>query len=59
VIHRESELGTLEPGRTANVSVLRVDEGEFDLSDGYETISVTQRLAPVGCVRAGGWIAAA
>ncbi|MDQ1462398.1 MAG: dihydroorotase [Actinomycetota bacterium] len=59
VIHREAELGTLEPGRSANVSVLRIDEGEFELSDGYETISVTQRLAPVGCVRAGSWIAAA
>jgi dihydroorotase len=59
VIHRAAELGTLAPGRSANVSVLRVDEGEFELSDGYETISVTQRLAPVGCVRAGSWIAAA
>jgi dihydroorotase len=59
VIHREAELGTLAPGRVANVSVLRVDEGDFELSDGYETIAVTQRLAPVGCVRAGSWIEAA
>ena len=40
VIHREDELGTLAPGRVANVSVLRVDEGEFELSDGFETIAV-------------------
>ncbi len=59
VIHREAELGTLAPGRVANVSVLRVDEGEFELSDGFETIAVSQRLAPVGCVRAGTWITAA
>jgi dihydroorotase len=59
VIHREAELGTLVPGRVANVSVLRVDDGDFELSDGYESITVTQRLAPVGCVRAGSWIEAA
>ena len=59
VIHREAELGTLAPGRVANVSVLRIEEGEFDVSDGFETMGVTQRLTPVGCVRAGAWIAAA
>jgi len=59
VIHRSEDLGTLEPGRVANVSVLRVDEGAFELSDGYETMRVAQRLAPVGCVRAGAWIEAA
>ena len=59
VIHRDTELGTLAPGRDANVSVLRIDEGDFDLSDGYETVHVAQRLAPVGCVRAGAWIEAA
>ena len=53
VIHREHELGTLVPGRVANVSVLRIDDGEFDLSDGFETMRVEQRLAPVGCVRGG------
>jgi dihydroorotase len=59
VIGRSNELGTLAPGRVANVSVLRVDDGEFELSDGFETMSVSQQLAPVGCVRAGAWIAAA
>ena len=59
VIHRDDELGTLAPGRIANVSVLRVDEGEFELSDGYETMAYRSGLAPVGCVRAGAWIEAA
>jgi dihydroorotase len=59
VIHREHELGTIEPGRVANVSVLRIDEGDFELSDGFESISVTQRLSNAGSVRAGTWIPAA
>jgi dihydroorotase len=59
VIHREDELGTIAPGRIANVSVLRLDEGDFELSDGFETVTATQRLAPVGCLRAGSWIEAA
>ena len=60
VIHREAELGTLAPGRVANVSVLRVDEGDFELSDGLrDGRGRAQRLAPVGCVRAGSWIDAA
>ena len=33
--------------------------GEFELSDGFEAISVDERLVPVGCVRAGTWIEAA
>jgi dihydroorotase len=59
VIHRTEVLGTLAPGRPANVSVLRIDDGDFELSDGYETLHTAQRLAPVGCVRAGAWIEAA
>jgi len=59
VIRRDAELGTLAPGRVADISVLRVEHGEFDVSDGFETMGVAQRLAPVGCVRAGAWIAAA
>jgi hypothetical protein len=43
----------------ADVSVLAVAEGEFELSDGYETIAARRKLVPVGCVRAGEWIAAA
>ncbi len=59
VIGRDAELGTLAPGRSAEVSVLRVEERDIDLSDGYETISAPRSLEPIGCVRAGTWIPAA
>jgi len=36
--------------------VLRVEHGQFALSDGYETISAERRLVAEGCVRAGEWI---
>ena len=45
-------------GRPAEVSVLRIDEGDAVLSDGFETITASQRLVPVGCLRAGEWIEA-
>src|SRR5581483_11647290 len=59
-LHVEHELGTLDVGRAAEVSVLRVvsPEGGARLTDGYETITAPERLVPVGCVRAGEWIAA-
>ncbi|MCU1427395.1 MAG: amidohydrolase [Actinomycetia bacterium] len=56
VVHREHELGSLAPGRVADVSVLRIDEGPARLSDGFETIEAARRLVPVGCLRAGEWI---
>jgi dihydroorotase len=59
VVGRASELGALTAGRIADVTVLRVDEGEIALSDGFETITADRRLVPVGCVRAGEWITAA
>jgi dihydroorotase len=58
VIGRSDELGTLAAGRPAEVSVLRIDEGDAVLSDGFETITASQRLVPVGCLRAGEWIEA-
>ncbi|MBX6389159.1 MAG: amidohydrolase/deacetylase family metallohydrolase [Frankia sp.] len=57
-IRRADELGTLGIGRSAEVSVLRIDEGPVEFSDGFETVTATRRLAPVGCVRAGTWIEA-
>lgn len=54
-VHREGELGVLAPGRIAEVSVLAVEEGPHDVSDGYETVTVDRRLVPVGCLRAGEW----
>jgi dihydroorotase len=59
-VGRSHELGALEVGRVADISVLRIEEGDdIELSDGYELIPAERRLAPVGCVRAGEWIAAA
>jgi dihydroorotase len=57
-IGRSDELGSLAPGRTAEVSVLRIDEEPAGLSDGYETIVAERRLVPAGCVRAGRWLPA-
>jgi dihydroorotase len=55
-IHRSDELGSLAPGRTAEVSVLQIEAGPAELSDGFETVTADQRLTPVGCLRAGVWI---
>ena len=54
-IRREDELGSLAVGRTAEVSVLRIEDGPVDLSDGHETITADRHLVPAGCVRAGRW----
>jgi dihydroorotase len=54
-IGRGDELGTLDVGRNAEVSVLRVESGTFEFTDGFETIRHPRRLAPVGCLRAGVW----
>ncbi len=58
VVGRAGELGSLEPGRVADVSVLRISEGDISLSDGYETLATDRRLVPMGCARAGSWIPA-
>ncbi|MCU1400843.1 MAG: dihydroorotase [Acidimicrobiales bacterium] len=57
-IHRQRELGSLAVGRSAEVSVMRIVEAPGTVSDGYETVAIERRLAPVGCVRGGSWHAA-
>ncbi len=59
VIGHGHELGSLAVGRRAEVSVLRIVEGEIGLSDGHETVTTDRALTPFGCVRAGEWIACA
>ena len=55
-VHRESMLGALEPGRSADISLLEIVEGEgLSLSDGFESISVEKKLASAGCYRTGEW----
>jgi dihydroorotase len=55
VIGRSDVLGRLAPGRSAEISVLRIVEGEIPLCDGHETVVAERALRPAGCVRAGMW----
>jgi dihydroorotase len=55
VINRQDQLGQLAPGREADITLLRVDEGPAELSDGFETLTADRRLVAVGCWRAGVW----
>jgi predicted amidohydrolase len=59
-LHLDHEHATLHVGRGAEVSVLRLvtPEGGAHLTDGFETITASERLVPVGCMRAGEWIPA-
>ena len=54
----DHEIGALTPGYAADVTVMRIDDGPAELSDGYETLLAERRLTPVGCLRAGEWISA-
>ena len=55
-IKRSGTLGALAVGRSADLSVLKIVEGPYQVSDGYETVAVERRLRSVGCVRAGTWL---
>jgi dihydroorotase len=47
-------LGTLRPGSVADVTLLALEEGRFDLTDAQgETVTATRRLVPAGAVRGG------
>ncbi len=54
VLQREAEIGTLRPGSTADVALLRMVDGEVTLYDSYDKPRrATRRLEAVGVVRAG------
>lgn len=58
-IGRLDEYGSLAVGRSAEISVVRLDtDGPFPVSDGHETIESPVAVVPVGCVRGGEWFAA-
>jgi dihydroorotase len=57
-IGRADQFGTLDVGRDAEISVLRLVDGPAHLTDGFETIDADERLVPVGCVRGGQWMTA-
>lgn len=55
-IGRTHELGSISPGRPAELSVLRVrSDGPFRVSDGVEEIDAACAIEAVGCIRAGAW----
>lgn len=58
-IGRSEELGSLAPGRLAELSVIELATGPVPVSDGYETVEAPAAIAPVGCVRSGSWVPAA
>lgn len=49
------ELGSLSVGASAEISVLRIVDGEVEFSDGHESITGMRSLVAVGCMRAGQW----
>jgi dihydroorotase len=58
-IGRLAELGSLEVGRQADISIIRLrDDGPFPVSDGHEVMESPLAVEPVGCLRAGTFIPA-
>jgi dihydroorotase len=54
MIREEANLGSLAVGRTADVAVIDLQDGEFTLKDGLgKEIKATQRVRPVFTVKAG------
>ncbi|MHB0878101.1 MAG: amidohydrolase/deacetylase family metallohydrolase [Anaerolineae bacterium] len=54
ILDMADEIGTLRPGACGDVSILRLEEGEFPLSDTEGVVeTMTGRLVPVATVRAG------
>jgi dihydroorotase len=49
------EFGTLAVGAPAEISVLTIEHGHHELSDGHERLVVDERIRAVGCVRGGTW----
>ena len=54
ILGMRDRIGTLGPGADADITVLRLEEGEFPLPDSQgQTELVTVRLAPEVTIRAG------
>jgi len=53
------QIGTLAPGREADISVIELLNGEFELADNSGvTVTAPQLITPVFCLRAGAYFAA-
>lgn len=60
VIHREHEIGSLLPGREADITIFRVVDGEFDVTDAErKTERASQMLQVEHTIRAGRVVASA
>jgi dihydroorotase len=58
-IGRAGELGSLAPGRPAELSVIELrDDEPVPVSDGFETVFAPAAVSPVGCVHRGAWVPA-
>ena len=54
MIKMSDTLGTLEPGREADISVIKVETGKFKLSDNSGEVVISDKLIrPAFCLRAG------
>ncbi|MDY7102464.1 MAG: amidohydrolase/deacetylase family metallohydrolase [Actinomycetota bacterium] len=54
-MHLDDQLGRIAVGRKAHLSVLRITDGDVELSDGHRTMAADKMLEPVGCTVAGVW----
>jgi dihydroorotase len=52
-IRKSGDYGTLGIGRSAEISLLRIETGKFALSDGHNNVKTDKRLRAVGCFRGG------
>jgi dihydroorotase len=57
-IRKSGDYGTLGIGRSAEISLLRIETGSFALTDGRNIVKTAKRLRAVGCFRAGRYFAA-
>ena len=55
VISKSNELGTLRPGAVGDVTISKLEEGRFQLSDsgGRQVVEATRRLTQVKTIRSG------
>lgn len=54
-LHHAHDLGTLSPGRLADLSVLKVLEGDWSVEDGRNVMPANRQIVALGCYRAGCW----
>ena len=54
MLFRSHSLGSLRPGREADITIFRVEQGEFQLTDAERKIEkATRMIRPLYAIRAG------